>query len=135
MTQTPFILDESVIEADNLVQILTTNAADVLHFKISRVGGLTKARMMRDFCALSGYSTFWEASGGGGIANTAAAHVALSAPAGYPHVFWSCEEFNREPTRSGGTNLSDGFMTLGDEPGLGVEPLEQLVKSPLAQFG
>ena len=134
-TQQPTILDESIIESDNLVQILTTNAADVLHFKISRIGGLTKARMIRDFCALSGYSTFWEGSGGGGIASTAAAHVALSAPIGYPHVFWSCEEFNREPTCKGGTDLTNGFMTLGNEPGLGAEPFSDLTKSPLAQFG
>lgn len=134
-THIPFILDESVVDADNLVQILMTNAADVLHFKISRVGGLTKARMMRDFCVMAGYSTFWEGSGGGGIASTAAAHLALTAQVGYPHVFWSCEEFNSGPTCTGGTDLSDGTMRLRDVPGLGAEPLEHLVRSPMAQFG
>jgi L-alanine-DL-glutamate epimerase-like enolase superfamily enzyme len=132
--RSPFILDESAVDADDLMQIVMTGAADAIHFKISRVGGLTRARMFRDFCAVAGLSGFWEASGGSAIADAAAAHVALSAPPGTPHKFWSCQEYNAEPLCAGGPVLRDGAMSLTDAPGLGAEPLAHIVARPLAEF-
>ncbi|HEV7252805.1 MAG TPA: mandelate racemase/muconate lactonizing enzyme family protein [Mesorhizobium sp.] len=132
--RSPFILDESAISADDLTHIVKTDAADALHFKISRVGGITKARRFRDFCEVAGISSFWEASGGSAIADAAAAHVAISAPVGAPHKFWSCQEYNAEPLCAGGPVIKDGMMTLGDQPGLGVEPLPEVVRSPAASF-
>lgn len=120
----PFILDESAITAEDLTQILRLGAADALHFKISRVGGITRARMFRDFCAVGGLSGFWEASGGSAVADAAAAHVAISAPAGAPHKFWSCQEYAAAPFCSGGPRYEDGVMRLPDLPGLGVEVSE-----------
>jgi cis-L-3-hydroxyproline dehydratase len=117
----PFILDESAITAEDLTQILRLGAADALHFKISRVGGITRARMFRDFCAVGGLSGFWEASGGSAVADAAAAHVAISAPAGAPHKFWSCQEYGAAEFCTGGPSFVRGKMALSDAPGLGVE--------------
>lgn len=127
----PFILDESAITAEDLVQILRQDAADALHFKISRVGGITKARMFRDFCAIAGLSGFWEASGGSAVADAAAAHVAVSAPAGTPHKFWSCQEFNAEDFCAGGPTFTNGSMRPPDRPGLGVEVDMTALGSPI----
>lgn len=131
--RSPFILDESAITADDLTAIARSDAADALHFKISRVGGITKARMFRDFCAVAGLSAFWEASGGSAVADAAAAHVAISAPVGAPHKYWSCQEYNSEPLCSGGPIFEDGFMGVGDEPGLGVSPHPEILREPLAR--
>lgn len=130
----PFILDESVINSDDLVRILNTNAADALHFKISRVGGLTKARIYRDFCSVAGLSSFWEASGGTAIANAAAAHMAISAPNGAPHKFWSCQEFNAQSLCEGGPRFENGHMFVDDVPGLGVEPSADMLQHQLASY-
>jgi len=132
--RSPFILDESVVSADDLMHIVRNDAADALHFKISRVGGIAKARAYRDFCAIAGLSGFWEASGGTAIADAAAAHVAISAPAGTPHKFWSCQEYNADQFCDGGPIVSGGHMRLDDKPGLGVEPLSVHVKQALAIF-
>ena len=130
--RSPFILDESAVAADDLVRILKEDAADALHFKISRVGGITRARMFRDFCAVAGLSSFWEASGGTAIADAAAAHVAISAPAGVPHKFWSSQEFNGQSICTGGPIVAQGVMKIGDEHGLGVEPDPDALGSPWA---
>ncbi len=132
--RSPFIMDESAIDADDLMTIVRTDAADAIHFKISRVGGITKARMFRDFCAVSGLSAFWEASGGTAVADAAAAHVAISAPIGAPHKFWSCQEYNSEPLCSGGPTIENGFMSVGDDPGLGVAPDPKILRETLARF-
>ena len=132
--RSPFILDESVVGDDDLVRVAVTDAADALHFKVSRVGGITRARTFRDFCAVAGLSSFWEASGGTAVADAAAAHVAISAPPGTPHKFWSCQEYNAEPLCSGGPVLENGAMSLTDAPGLGVEPLREAVVRATAEF-
>ena len=40
--------------AGDLVRILSDRAADVINLKISKVGGLTKARAIRDLAVASG---------------------------------------------------------------------------------
>lgn len=132
--RSPFIIDESAIGADDLVRIVQAELADALHFKISRVGGITRARMFRDFCAVAGLSAFWEASGGSAIADAAAAHVAISAPAGTPHKFWSCQEYNEQAPCAGGPIIADGVMRLDALPGLGVEPSEEATAHMIAVF-
>ena len=132
--RSPFILDESAISADDLAAISRNDSADALHFKISRVGGITKARMFRDFCAVAGISAFWEASGGSAVADAAAAHVAISAPLGAPHKYWSCQEYNAEQHCSGGPIVDGGFMSISDEPGLGVSPFPEALRNTLAHF-
>lgn len=119
--RSPFILDESAISSADLALIALHGAADALHFKISRVGGITNARVFRDFCMVHGISSFWEASGGSAVADAAAAHVAITAPAGAPHKFWSCQEYGAAAFARGGPELGDGVMRLADRPGLGVE--------------
>lgn len=90
--------------------------------------------MFRDFCAVAGLSAFWEASGGSAVADAAAAHVAISAPVGAPHKYWSCQEYNAEPLCTGGPIIENGYMSVGDEPGLGVTPNPEVVRDPLARI-
>ncbi len=129
----PFILDESAIGPDDLMTILREDAADALHIKISRVGGISRARMIRDFCAIAGISTFWEASGGSALADAAAAHVATASPAGTPHKFWSCQEFHKTRFTTGGPDIAGGLMRISDKPGLGVE-IDGAALSPIGEI-
>lgn len=132
--RSPIILDESAVSVDDMMQIVRSDLADSIHFKISRVGGITKARIFRDFCAVAGLSCFWEASGGSAIADAAAAHVAFSSPPGTPHKFWSCQEYNAEGGSVGGPIVNDGVVELGDEPGLGAEPSDAITRQAIATF-
>ena len=49
-TSRPFVLDEVIGGVDSLIKGLADDAMDVINLKISKVGGLTKARLMRDIC-------------------------------------------------------------------------------------
>ena len=53
-TGLPFVLDEVITGTDVLVRGLADHAMDVINLKISKVGGLTKARLMRDLCVAAG---------------------------------------------------------------------------------
>ena len=75
-TGRPFILDEVVDLIDMLVQGVADRAMDVINLKISKVGGLTKARQIRDLAVSLGIALTIEDTWGGDITTAAIAHLA-----------------------------------------------------------
>ena len=53
-TDHPFVLDECVDGVDMLMRAHADRAMDCVNLKISKLGGLTKARQLRDLCVLLG---------------------------------------------------------------------------------
>ncbi len=53
-TSRPFILDEIIDGPAMLLRAHADRAMDVVNIKLSKVGGLTVARQMRDFCVAMG---------------------------------------------------------------------------------
>ena len=47
-TDRPFILDENIDCIDMLMRVHADKAADVVNLKISKLGGLTKIKQVRD---------------------------------------------------------------------------------------
>lgn len=50
----PFIVDESMDDIGVMVKIISDKAADAVNLKISKVGGLTKAKTIRDLAVSAG---------------------------------------------------------------------------------
>lgn len=124
-TARPFVLDEVIDGVGTLVRALADDAMDVINLKISKVGGLTKARLMRDLCVQSGIPMTIEDTWGGDITTAAIAHLARSTPEDF---CFSATDFNSYGTRTiadGAPQRVDGFMTASDLPGLGVTPLPE----------
>ena len=90
-TQLPFILDESIDGADALLRAHRDTAMDAINLKISKVGGLTKARLIRDLCVALNIPMTIEDSWGGDIITAAIAHLAHSTPERYR---FSSTDFN-----------------------------------------
>lgn len=76
----PFILDECMDDISVLTKIISEQAADAINLKISKVGGLTKARAIRDLAASMGIAMNIEDTWGGDIVTAAIAHLAHSTP-------------------------------------------------------
>lgn len=122
-TSRPFVLDEVVTGPDTLVRGLADDAMDIINLKISKVGGLTKAKLMRDMCVAAGIPMTIEDTWGGDIVTAAIAHLARSTP---EEFCFSATDFNSYGTvdiATGAPKRVDGFMTASDAPGLGVEPI------------
>ena len=127
-TARPFVLDEVITGPDMLVRGLADDAMDIINLKISKVGGLTRARLMRDLCVESGTPMTIEDTWGGDIVTAAIAHLARSTPEAFS---FSATDFNSYGTRDiaeGAPQRVEGRMTAPDAPGLGVTPL-------IASFG
>ncbi|MEO8346937.1 MAG: cis-3-hydroxy-L-proline dehydratase, partial [Betaproteobacteria bacterium] len=130
-TVRPFILDEVIFDPGVLVRAISEDAMDLINLKISKVGGLTKARLMRDLCVASGIPMTIEDTWGGDIVTATIAHLARSTP---EEFCFSATDFNSYGTvtiADGAPVRVDGFMTASDEPGLGVVPRFEVLGDPV----
>jgi L-alanine-DL-glutamate epimerase-like enolase superfamily enzyme len=134
-TSLPFILDETIDGIDMLLRALADGAMDAINLKISKVGGLTRARLIRDLCVSRGVAMTIEDSWGGDITTAAIAHLAGSTSREF---LFSATDFNSYVSRSiaeGAPKRVEGRMRASDRPGLGVEPLPEVLGEPLVQIG
>lgn len=133
-TQLPFILDENIDGINALLRAQQDLAMDAINLKISKVGGLSKARLVRDLCVALGIPMTIEDSWGGDIITAAIAHLAHSTPERYR---FSSTDFNSYVTvrnASGAPQRVDGCMTASHEPGLGIVPDFENLGSPVAVY-
>ncbi|MCX5765324.1 MAG: mandelate racemase/muconate lactonizing enzyme family protein [Gemmatimonadetes bacterium] len=130
-TNRPFILDEVVDGIDMLVRAVSDQAMDVINLKISKVGGLTKARQIRDLCVSLGIAMTIEDTWGGDIITAAIAHLAHSTP---DRFLFSATDFNSYGTvafAEGAPQRKHGRLAASREPGLGVRPMMDVLGKPL----
>ncbi len=121
-TPLPFILDEVIDGTGALLRAQGELAMDAINLKISKLGGLTKARQMRDLCVACGIAMTIEDTWGGDIVTAAIAHLACSTP---EEFLFSATDFNSYGTReiaTGAPKRSGGNMSAPTRPGLGIEP-------------
>jgi L-alanine-DL-glutamate epimerase-like enolase superfamily enzyme len=133
-TNRPFILDELVDSIGMLVEAAGDHAMDVINLKISKVGGLTKARQIRDLAVSLGIALTIEDTWGGDIITAAIAHLAHSTP---PDYLFSATDFNSYVTVSnaaGAPHRVHGRLAAPAEPGLGVTPLWEVLGPPVLQL-
>jgi len=122
-TSYPIGVDESLHCMDDLIRIQRDGIAEVVNIKINRVGGLSKARVLRDFCLATGISMLIMDTGGSVISDSAVAQFAQTIPGPSCLGVWSCQEMVSVDTAPGqGVRNIDGCFSAPDLPGLGVEP-------------
>ena len=134
-TRRPFILDEVIDSVGMVVDAIQDQAMDVVNLKISKVGGLTKARQIRDLCVSLGIALTIEDSWGGDITTAAISHLAHSTPTEY---LFSSTDFNSYGTvsiASGAPQRKDGHLCASLFPGLGIEPRWDVLGEPVASIG
>ena len=76
----PFVLDEVITDLPTLVRAAAADAMDHVNLKVGRVGGLTKARLMRDAAVELGLTLTIEDSWGGDLVTAAVSHLAPACP-------------------------------------------------------
>jgi cis-L-3-hydroxyproline dehydratase len=127
----PFVLDEVIDSLTPLMRGHADRAMDVVNIKISKFGGLTKARQARDLCVALGIAMTIEDSWGGDVTTAAIAHLAHSTP---PEFLFTSTDFNSYVTVStaeGAPQRKGGRMSASTAPGLGVEPRMDVLGKPV----
>lgn len=127
-------LDESVTDQLMAERITHDQIADVACVKMARVGGVTKARRIRDYLADHGIKVVTECMMGGEIVSAAVSHFAASTP---PELLFNTTDlhsYNAETTGKPAPPTSDGRLYCSDAPGLGVDPDFESIGDPVAVF-
>jgi L-alanine-DL-glutamate epimerase-like enolase superfamily enzyme len=132
-TDHPLVLDECIDGMHSLLRAASDGAMDVVNIKISKFGGLTKARLARDLCVSLGIAMTIEDSWGGDITTAAIAHLAHSTPT---ELLFSATDFNSYVTVStatGAPQRNNGRLTASQAPGLGITPRGEVLGKPLSE--
>lgn len=134
-TDRPFVLDEVIDDLSAVLRGVSDQAMDVINLKISKVGGLTKARQIRDLCVSLGIAMTIEDTWGGDIITAAIAHLAHSTP---PEFLFTSTDFNSYVAVSnaeGAPQRKAGRLATSAAPGLGVTPRWEVLCDPVFSVG
>lgn len=130
-TDRPFILDESMDDIAMIFRGHGDQAMDAVNVKISKLGGLSKARQVRDLCISLGYAMIIEDSWGGDIATAAIAHLAHSTPAEFRLAATDFNSYVTVSTAEGAPKRANGRMAASTAPGLGIAPRPDVLGDPV----
>lgn len=129
-TSLPIILDENIDGLPAFLRAHQDGAMNGINLKISKVGGLSKARRIRDLCVALGYPMCIEDSWGGDVVTAAIASLAHSTPETFR---FSATDFNSYVTVSfadGASRRDNGSMSAPTGPGLGIRLRHDIVGTP-----
>jgi L-alanine-DL-glutamate epimerase-like enolase superfamily enzyme len=117
----PFVLDEVITDLPTLVRAAAADAMDHINLKIGRVGGLTKARLMRDAAVELGLTLTIEDSWGGDIVTAAVAHLAAGVPPASLFAASYMNDWTLEHVAGYQPRSRAGRGPVPARPGLGIE--------------
>ena len=131
LTDHPFVLDETIDGLGAFLRAAGDRAMDVVNLKISKLGGLTKARQVRDLCVELGIAMTLEDTWGGDIATAAIAHLAHSTPEEFRFTSTDFNSYVTVSTAEGAPRREHGHMVASTAPGLGVRPRPDVLGRPV----
>jgi len=134
-TRQPIMLDECLHTFQDHLNAWKLGACEGVKVKPNRLGGLTKARQVRDLGVSVGWCMHIEEVGGTVVADTAAVHLALSTPEANRLASWLCHPHLRGDSAPGrGARNVDGEISVPGGAGLGVTPDTDWLGEPTAVY-
>lgn len=134
VAQHPMKLDECVTGIQMAQRIVADRGAEICCLKISNLGGLSKARRVRDYLIDNRIPVVAEDTWGGEITSAIVAHFATSTPKDYLQNSTDLMNYNTRSTGVGGPLVRDGKLYATGTPGLGVVPDFESLGPPIAEY-
>ncbi|MEZ5776324.1 MAG: mandelate racemase/muconate lactonizing enzyme family protein [Hyphomicrobiaceae bacterium] len=132
----PIMLDECLHTFADHLAAWRLDACEGVKVKPNRIGGLTKARQIRDLGVSLGWRMHIEDLGGTALADTAAIHLASSTPEQNRLATWLCHyHLAVDPVPGQGARNVAGVCRPPSLPGLGVTPDADMLGEPVAVYG
>ena len=130
-TSLPMIIDELIIDAPSMLEAYYAGAMDGINIKLSRVGGLTKARQIRDLAQVLGLSVTMEDGHAGDVSTTAVSHLVGSTQ---PQFYFTSSDqncHNKLRISPDAPRREDGRLSVPTGPGLGITVDEAALGEPV----
>lgn len=134
-TTLPMVYDEVVTDVRTLLRAAGEGGAGAFNLKVSKVGGLSKAKLMRDLGQELGLQMTIEDSWGGDIVTATSAHLAASTR---KHALLSVSFMNdwtNEHIAGHQPRSRHGIGCVPDGPGLGIHVDTSMLGEPLFSYG
>ena len=130
-TTLPMVLDEVISDVPSLLRAYEAKAMEAINLKISKVGGLTRARQVRDLAQELGLRLTIEDTWGGDVTTAAISHLAASTAPEALFTVSFMNDWTNEHIAGYEPRSSSGFGSAPLGPGLGVEVDTERLGPPL----
>ncbi|MEM7172334.1 MAG: mandelate racemase/muconate lactonizing enzyme family protein, partial [Pseudomonadota bacterium] len=131
----PLILDESIACLGDLLEAHHLGIMSGVTLKISRIGGITKTKRLRDVAVELGLRVTIEDTGGSDIDSAATAHLMLSTPEGSRFHTVDFMNWVTVSNARGMPPCEAGQMAAPTRPGLGLQARREILGEPFFEIG
>ncbi len=131
----PVYLDESILDVSTLLRAISLGVCDGFGLKVTRLGGLSAMRTVRDICAARMLPHSMDDAFGGDIIAAACVHMGATVQ---PHLLegvWIAAPYLGDHyDQEDGIDVEEGHIRVPVGPGLGVNPHEDRVGTLVGSF-
>ncbi|MEJ2865514.1 mandelate racemase/muconate lactonizing enzyme family protein [Actinomycetospora flava] len=131
----PVSLDETTIDLNTVLRAIGDRICDGFSFKVTRLGGLTKAAVARDLCALRSLPHTVDDAWGGDVIAAACVHLAATVEPRLLDGVWIAQEYighHYDPDHP--VVVEHGEIAVPQGPGLGVRPRPERLTGQVAVY-
>ncbi|MBL4899814.1 MAG: dipeptide epimerase [Colwellia sp.] len=125
---TPIMADESAFGPKEVIELITTGAADIINIKLMKTGGLSNAIKIADICQTYHVDCMIGCMLEGSISVAAAAHLAAAKSNVITKIDLDGPALGQYDPVHGGVYFNFANISLSDAPGLGIERIDGLVE-------
>jgi L-alanine-DL-glutamate epimerase-like enolase superfamily enzyme len=133
-TTLPMVYDEVVSDVPTLLRAAGEGGAGAFNLKVSKVGGLTRAKLMRDLAQELGLQVTIEDTWGGDIVSATAAHLAASTRPEALLTVSFMNDWTNEHVAGYVPRSVNGVGSAPAGPGLGLEVDPAALGEPVLTF-
>jgi len=133
-TRQPLILDESMTDIKVLLRGLADNCFDGIGCKITRVGGISAMKLIREVCQAAGKVMTVDDAWGADLSAAVQAHLSVATPSDTFLATYISTYFSDMRYDTNAPYPVDGFIAPSELPGLGVEPDMEILGEPVMTF-
>ncbi len=131
----PLILDESMVDVAAVSGAITGGVVDGLGMKMSRVGGLSAMRAVRDLCAATSTPTSCDDAWGGDIIAAACVQLGSTIDPRLNRGIWIAQPYvGMHYDEDNGPRIVGGHIPLPPGPGLGLRIAPDRFGTPVAAY-
>ena len=130
-TTLPMILDEVITDLQSLLRAMAQGGMEAINLKISRVGGLTKAKLIRDVAEQLGLRLTIEDTWGGDITTAAISHLAASTQPESLFTVSFMNDWSKEHVAGHQPRSKNGIGRVPTGAGLGIDVDTSLLGEPI----
>lgn len=134
-TTLPMVLDESIRDVHSLLRAYDAKALEAFNLKISKVGGLTRAKLLRDLAVELGLRVTIEDAWGGDLVTAAVSHLAASTPPVTLFTVSFMNDWTNEHIAGYEPRSAAGSGSAPTRPGLGIDVDVAALGEPLFSAG